>query len=75
MDGPCMEVTIARVGSAPVEDESTPEGKRYLQAFHDGATKIPGCERLTWGRSDKYPEWVVHLIGKSSSDLSCQSKS
>lgn len=48
MDGPCVEITVAKVGSDTVEDASTEDGKRYLKAFHDGATGNPGCERGFW---------------------------
>jgi hypothetical protein len=35
---PCIEVTLAKIGKHTVEDESTEDGQRYRQAFHDGAT-------------------------------------
>ena len=60
---PCIEVTVAHVGIATIEDETSEAGKLYMQAFHNGATGIPGCLRGCRGRSDKYPEWVTHFLG------------
>lgn len=61
---PCIEVTVATVGNHTVEDESSEDGKKYMTAFHAAATTIPGCSRGCWGRSDKYPDKVIHFLGK-----------
>lgn len=60
---PAIEVTVVTVGNRTVEDESTEDGQKYVKAFHAAATTIPGCSRGCWGRSDKYPDKVVHFIG------------
>lgn len=62
---PAIEVTVTTVGNHTVEDETTEDGKKYQRAFYDAATTIPGCSRGCWGRSDKYPEKVIHFIGMS----------
>ncbi|PNP37115.1 hypothetical protein TGAM01_v201416 [Trichoderma gamsii] len=59
---PAIEVTVTTVGNHTVEDETTEDGKKYQRAFYDAATTIPGCSRGCWGRSDKYPEKVLHFI-------------
>lgn len=67
---PCIEVTVAKVGAKTVEDESTEDGKRYMTAFYNGATGIPGCSRGAWGRSDKYDDTAVHFLGNYTSVVS-----
>ena len=62
---PAIEITVAHIGSHTVEDPSTEDGQRYMEAFHAAATTIPGCSRGCWGRSDKYPEKVLHFLGTS----------
>lgn len=62
---PAIEVTVTTVGNHTVEDETTEDGKKYQRAFYEAATTIPGCSRGCWGRSDKYPDMVIHFIGMS----------
>ncbi|KAL7917316.1 hypothetical protein ACQKWADRAFT_325931 [Trichoderma austrokoningii] len=59
---PAIEVTVVTVGNRTIEDESTADGQKYMKAFHAAATTIPGCSRGCWGRSDKYPDKVIHFI-------------
>lgn len=62
---PAIEVAVTTVGNHTIEDETTEDGKKYQRAFYEAATTIPGCSRGCWGRSDKYPEKVIHFIGMS----------
>ncbi|KAK0763308.1 hypothetical protein N5P37_004295 [Trichoderma harzianum] len=59
---PAIEVTVVTVGNRTIEDETTEDGQKYQKAFHAAATTIPGCSRGCWGRSDKYPDKVIHFI-------------
>lgn len=63
---PAIEVTVVTVGNRTIEDETTEDGQKYQKAFHAAATTIPGCSRGCWGRSDKYPDKVIHFIGTFS---------
>ena len=63
MVSPRIEVTVTHVGSHTVEDDTTDAGRIYREAFYNAATGIPGCERGCWGRSDKYPDKVLHFLG------------
>jgi len=59
---PAIEITLVKVGNKTVEDPSTEDGRKYQTAFHAAATTIPGCVRGSWGRSDKYPDTLVHFL-------------
>lgn len=61
---PAIEITFVDVGTATIEDESTKDGKEWLNAFIQGATTILGCRRACWGVSDKYPNLATHFIGR-----------
>ena len=69
---PAIEVTFVNVGSHTIDDESTEDGKTWLNAFIQGATTIPGCRRCIWGTDYNNPSRATHFIGTASLLQSCQ---
>ena len=64
---PAIEVVFTNIGDATIDDESTEDGKTWLNAFISGAESIPGVTFAAWGRSYKYPDMAMHFIGKARS--------
>jgi hypothetical protein len=62
---PAIEIVISRIGEHTIDDESTEDGKRWLEAFRMGAEQIPGVVRACWARSYKDPSIAMHFIGKT----------
>jgi hypothetical protein len=62
---PVMEIVVTDIGDHTIDDVSTQDGKDWLEAFRLGAETIPGVVRASWGRSYKYPNIAMHIIGKS----------
>ena len=62
---PAIEVVFTNIGNATIDDESTEDGKTWLNAFVTGAESIPGVNLAAWGRSYKYSDIAMHFIGKA----------
>jgi hypothetical protein len=60
---PAIEIVITNIGKTTFDDESTEDGRLWLEAFKAGARTIPGCIRACFARSDKYPDMAMHFIG------------
>lgn len=63
---PVIEVVITSIGDRNSQDESTEVGKKYVELFAAGAKHLAGLVRACWGQSYKYPDTVMHFIGKTS---------
>ena len=61
---PAIEIVVTRIGKHAIDDESTEDGKTWLEAFRAGAEQIPGAIRACWGLSYKDPEVAMHFIGQ-----------
>ena len=62
---PALEVVFTHVGDRTIDDESTQDGKEWLEAFKAGAESIPAVVRAGWGRSYKDPTIAMHFVGMS----------
>jgi hypothetical protein len=62
---PAIEIVITRIGSATIDDETTEDGKTWLEAFRKGADEIPGVVRAAFARSYKDSNIAMHFIGKN----------
>jgi hypothetical protein len=58
-----LEVVITNVGKHTIDDESTEDGKVWLEGFRKASETIPGVVRSCWAQSDKYDDIVMHFIG------------
>jgi hypothetical protein len=63
MSPPGIEIVITDVGNHTINDESTEDGKLWLEAFRAGAETIKGVRRACWGVSDRDPKIAMHFIG------------
>jgi hypothetical protein len=62
---PAIGIVVTQVGSATIDDETSQDGKTWMEAFRIGADEIPGCVRACWARSYKDPNICMHFIGES----------
>lgn len=61
---PVIEVVITNIGDHNSQDEATDAGKKYIEMFAAESKNLPGVVRSCWGQSYKYPDTVMHFIGK-----------
>ena len=66
MGVPAIEVVITNVGDSTFDDESTEDGKIWLEAFKAAAQNIPGLIRACFARSYEHPDTAMHFIGTPS---------
>jgi hypothetical protein len=63
---PAIEIVVTQICAATIDDETSEDGKIWMEAFRKGADEIPGCVRACWARSYKDPNIAMHFIGEFS---------
>lgn len=58
-----IEVVITNVGSRTIDDDSTADGREWLEAFRAAAETVEGVSRACWAMSDKHTDFAMHFIG------------
>jgi hypothetical protein len=66
MSPPAMEIVITDIGNHTVNDESTEDGKVWLEAFRAAAEGVPGIRRACFAMSDRDSNIAMHFIGHSN---------
>ena len=60
---PVLEIAIVNIKRQNVEDEATPEGKKWHGIFHD-VTDVPGFIRVGWGHNMLDPDINLFCVGR-----------